>query len=245
MKDEAIKIAVCDDLPKDRKHLLSMLGEYLDRNNIYAEMNEFSSGETFLSSDTASYQLVFLDIFMTGINGMETAKKLCFENPHALVVFQSTSRDFAAEAFSISALHYLIKPVDKEKLNTVLDKFFKHYYSVRTVTVKVGRIDENIYFSDILFIEAKNKKTVIHTKHGNLESSTPLFELEECLPNSDFCKPIRWALVSMREIINMPEDKIELSDGTMITISRSNRENIKKRFSDYKWNQMRTRLEGR
>ena len=127
---------------------------------------------------------------------------------------------------------------------SVLDKFFEHYYSVRAVTVKVGRLDEDIYFSDILYIEAKSKKTIIHTKHGITESSTSLSELTERLPDSDFCKPIRWALVAMREIVRMPEHTIELSDGTVIPLGRGDRENIKKKFSDYKWKAMRNRMDG-
>ena len=111
-----IKVAVCDDLEEDRQVLVNLLSEYTDKNNLYVKIQEFTSGEAFLASDTSEYSLVFMDIFMDGINGMETAKALIVRNSRVQIVFESTSTEFAAEAFDIEALHYLVKPVKKEKL---------------------------------------------------------------------------------------------------------------------------------
>ncbi|MDD3339998.1 MAG: response regulator [Lachnospiraceae bacterium] len=166
MSENILRIAVCDDLAQDRKMMISLLSEYLDKNNICARIDDYESGEAFLSSDTASYLLVFLDIFMDGINGMETAKHLISQNDRVQVVFSSTSPDFAVEAFNISALHYLVKPLEREKLFAVLHKFFENYYHVRTVSVKVGRLEEDIYLNDIIWAEAKGKKTILYLKKG-------------------------------------------------------------------------------
>ncbi|MDD3403928.1 MAG: LytTR family DNA-binding domain-containing protein [Hespellia sp.] len=245
MSGNILKIAVCDDVPEDRKTMTALLSEYLDKNNICATIDEYESGEAFLSSDTSSYLLVFLDIFMDGINGMETAKSLISRNDRVQVVFGSTSSDFAAEAFDISALHYLVKPLEREKLFAVLHKFFENYYLVQTVSVKVGRIEEDIYLNDILWAEARGKKTVLHLKQGEIEISNSISALARLLPESDFCKPIRYALVSMREMIAVPSDTVKLSDGTEIPISRAERKNMKNTFADYKWKKMRGRLGGR
>ena len=148
--NQEIKIAVCDDLAEDRENITRLLSEYTDKNNLYVKIEEFSSVEAFLSSDTSVYSLVFMDIFMSGMNGMETAKKLISRNSRVQIVFGSTSTEFAAEAFDIEALHYMVKPVRKEKLFHILDRFFDSVYSLRTVNVKVGRLEESIYISDIL-----------------------------------------------------------------------------------------------
>lgn len=168
--NNSIRIAVCDDLKTERQKIILLLSSYLDQNNLYAEIDEFESGETFLSSDMTRYSLIFLDIFMGGLNGMETAKKIIQSNQKIQIVFASTSIDFAAEAFNIEALHYIVKPIGKEQVYSVLDKFFESFYSMRTVEVKVGRLEESIYLSDILYIEAKGKKTLIHMKTGILEA---------------------------------------------------------------------------
>ena len=64
--NQEIKIAVCDDLAEDRENITQLLSEYTDKNNLYVKIEEFSSGEAFLSSDTSVYSLVFMDIFMNG-----------------------------------------------------------------------------------------------------------------------------------------------------------------------------------
>ena len=74
--ENSIKIAVCDDVKTDREKIISLLSSYLDQNNLYAEIDEFESGEAFLQSDIVCYRLAFMDIFMGNLNGMETAKKI-------------------------------------------------------------------------------------------------------------------------------------------------------------------------
>ena len=243
--NNSIRIAVCDDLKTERQKIILLLSSYLDQNNLYAEIDEFESGEAFLSSDMTRYSLIFLDIFMGGLNGMETAKKIIQSNQKIQIVFASTSIDFAAEAFNIEALHYIVKPIGKKQVYSVLDKFFESFYSMRTVEVKVGRLEESIYLSDILYIEAKGKKTLIHMKTGILEASQSLSEMSQLLPAGDLCMPIRWALVSMREITSMSSDKLKLSDQTEIPISRGKREEIKNAFADFRWADMRRRMRGR
>lgn len=243
--ENSIKIAVCDDMKADREKIISLLSSYLDQNNLCAEIDEFESGEAFLQSDITCYRLSFMDIFMGDLNGMETAKKIIQLNDKIQIVFASTSIDFAAEAFNIDALHYIVKPIEKAQIYHVLDKFFENYYSIRTVEVKVGRLKENIYLSDILYIEAKGKKTLIHLKSDILEASQSLSEMAQILPEGEFCMPIRWALVSMREIVSISSEKLKLTDQTEIPVSHGKRDEVKKAFADFRWADMRKRMRGR
>ena len=176
---------------------------------------------------------------------VQTAKALIVRNSRVQIVFESTSTEFAAEAFDIEALHYLVKPVKKEKLFGILDRFFDSVYSLRTVNVKVGRLEESIYLSDILYVEADGKRAKVHTKKGVMEVSMSVAELERVLPEKEFCRPIRWALVSMREIAAMPTDVLKLSDQTEIPISRLKRREIQETFADYSWRSTRRRMRGK
>ena len=82
-------------------------------------------------------------------------------------------------------------------------------------------------------------------KTGVLEASQSLSEMAQILPAGDFCMPIRWALVSMREITSMMPDKLKLSDQTEIPVSLGKREKIKNAFADFRWADMRRRIRGR
>ena len=233
-----VKIAICDDTLQERETIKKYLSEYLDQNELVAHIDEFERGEDFLCSDTKSYNLVIMDIFMDKLNGMETAKRLITENQYAQVVFCSTSSEYAAESYDISALYYLLKPLDKEKFFAVLDKFFAVIASLKTITVKSGRIEESIFINDIIYVESSNHKSIIHTKNGPVTANNSMAELEKILTPYDFIRPIRYAIISLKEIVNVPSDTIKVSNGTVFSISRKERENVKQAFTDYKWKVM-------
>ncbi len=111
--------------------------------------------------------------------------------------------------------------------------------------MKVGRLEESIYISDILYAEADGKRAKIHTKKGVIDASMSMADLEKVLPANEFCRPIRWALVSMREIVAMPTDILKLSDKTEIPISRLKRKEIQDAFANYSWRSTRRRMRGR
>lgn len=237
-----LKIAVCDDLVEDRQAIVTLLARYLDEKDILAGIDTYESGEQFLESDTSQYLLVFMDIYMKEKNGLDTVEQLMKTNPRVQVVFGSTSRECAVEAYQLEALHYLLKPLEYESFSRVMDKFFECYSGVRTVTVKVGRAKEDVYLEDIIWVEADGKRSVLHNREGVLMVSNNIAELQEILPSMEFFRPIRWAMVSLQKVKIMGADHMVMSDGTKISISRGERERAKAAYADYRWKRMRQRL---
>lgn len=236
--DNILKIAVCDDDNEDRQAVTRLLLKYLDQEHHYAKIDEFSSGEAFLASDISAYSLVILDIFMDKINGMDIAKNLIVDHPGIQIIFCSSSSEFAVDAYDVSALHYLLKPVKEEKLFGALDFFFRAHTSLRTLLVKTGRIEEAVYLSDILWIESSGHKCIVHTKNKELVTRMTLVQLGEQLPAEDFVKPIRYAIVALQEVVSIPTEVLTLSDGTEVPIGRDMRTTVKKVFTDYRLKQM-------
>ncbi len=233
--EKPICIAVCDDSADDRTTLSSLVKAYLDDNDLVATVEEFPSGEAFLAADTDRFALAFLDIYMGELTGMDTAKRLVAEHKKTALVFYSTTGEFAAESYDVNALHYLIKPAEKAKVFTVLDRFFRQYRAKRTLNIKVGRQIETVLLSDIVFVEADNKKTKFHTKHGVIDASESFAAVCEKLTPPEFVKPIRYALVSMAEVTAVPSDVLVLSSGDRIPVSRDKRQYVKDEFAEYKW----------
>lgn len=236
--EAGIRIAVCDDQASDRKVIVDLVQAYAQKNRMEVKIDEFESGDVFLSADTSVYNLVFFDIFMDGTNGMETAKILFSRNSRSQIVFCSTSAEFAAESYDVAALYYLVKPVNPTQFMEVMERFFGVYRSLRTITIKVQKEDITLYLADILWAEVADHKCVLHTKVGEFETRMPFSQLcSELLP-FDFVQPIRYAVVSLKEIIKVPSDTVTLSDGSVIPVSRGARLTVKQAFSDYKWRVM-------
>ena len=242
-EENTLHIAVCDDYEQDRENIILLLNRYLEEKHLSADIHTFSSGEEFLESDTSEYLLVFMDIFMKEKNGIQTIEELRKKNPKVQVVFGSTSREFAVEAFQLEALHYLLKPVEFDAMSSVLDKFFEFFTGIRTIDVKIGRNVANIYLKDILWIAADGKKAILHTIQGEFPVSNSITELMDNLPTGEFYRPIRWAILSFDKIKTLCKDHVILIDETEIPISRGEREPIKLRYADFRWSRMRKKTE--
>lgn len=229
-----MKIAICDDDEKDRAAMRGLVSEYLELHNYHIGIDQYTTGEAFLAADVGQYDLVILDIFMGELTGIETARRLVKEHPKLHIIFCSTSNAYAAESYDVSALRYFIKPISREKLFETLDRFFYVHTSLRTLTYKQNRMDESVYISDILWVEANGHKSILHTVKGDIVTRTPFSLIGDQLKDADFVKPIRYALVSLQAIATIPTDVLTLTDGTQVPISRDQRAEMKKAFSDYK-----------
>lgn len=232
---EGIRIAICDDCKEDREFFKEALREYTNGQMNLFSVDEFECGEALLSADTDVYTLIFMDIFMKGMNGMETAKELRSKGTKAMLVFVSSSKEFAVESYQVEALHYIIKDYDKSVLHQVLDKFFRNYPMDRSIEVKVGRERRMVRLQDILYVEASNKKCILHTVKEDLEVSLSMSELAGMLPSAEFVRPIRYAIVSLKEVVAVPTDVMKLSNGVEIPIGRGERQVMKKAFAEYRW----------
>lgn len=229
-----MRIAICDDDRHDRQTMLHLVAEYLDLHNYHIRIDEYDSGEAFLASDVSQYDLAILDIFMGELTGIQTARKLVENHPELQIIFCSTSNAYAAESYDVAALRYFIKPISREKLFATLDRFFHVHTSLRTVTYKQNRMDEHIYMTEILWVEADGHKSILHTKKGDIVTRTSFSQICDQLKDADFIRPIRYALVSLEAVTTIPTDELILTDGSSVPISRDLRAETKKAFMDYK-----------
>lgn len=235
---KGLRIAVCDDDPADKAHLVGLIRKYLDQNDHVATIDEFSSGEDLLAAGTENFGIVFLDIFMTGINGMETAKTMFRENTRTKIVFCSSSAEFGVQSYDVKAIRYLIKPAPEDKVFDILDYFFHVYATLRTITVKVGRIEETIRVGDILWMESDRHNCIIHTKKGDITTRATFDQLRAQLPEGEFAQPIRYALVNLCAVTAAPSTEMKLEDGSVIPIAKEARAAMKKAYMDYCWKKM-------
>ncbi len=232
--DSSLKFAVCDDVLQERKMIVDLLQEYMDIHDYSVKIDEYDTGEQLSAEATPVYHLVFLDIFMENTDGIQTAARLKEKNPSTQIVFNSVSNEYATQSYEVNALNYLVKPIQKEKIFSILDKYFHMYTSLKMLNYRQNRIDEKIYVSDILWIEAGDHKSIIHAKHGDIPTSTLLKNLAGQVDEKEFVKPIRYAIVSLAAIKEIPSDVLVLTDGTRIPISRSKRAEVSQAFKDYK-----------
>lgn len=226
------RLAICDDSPQDRHTMHGLVQRYLDSKGDLAKVDLYESCAVLLDS-REKYDLVLLDIVMNGTSTIEAAGMLAKQE--TAIILMSSTNSYAAESYDVNALHYLVKPVSSEKLFTALDKFFLNAGKKEQLYFRQDRMDDAIPVSDVLWIEAGDHKSVIHTRYGDIQTSTLFSSL--CMQlgrdNKGFVRPIRWAMVALREIAAITAAELTLCDGTRIPISRSMRQEVKRVYMDY------------
>ena len=237
-----MRIAVCDDLREERARLIAMLREYCAAVGLSAEYAEYDSGEALLTACTpGAFSIVFMDIYMERMSGLETARLLKAADPDCAVVFTTTSREHGSDAFDVEAFHYLVKPFSKEKLFAVMDKWYNALCAVRTVSLKCGRIVHEILLNDILYIDVMGRVSAVHTPTGTRNISMPLSAVEALLPPEDFARPIRYCLVALGHIKLIRDDDILLDNGETLPLTRREKENLRKQLASYRLRALRRR----
>ena len=151
-----MKIALVDDEMLFLDKMVSLCKAYSKSRDLQIELSSFSGGEEFLAAvkgrPPQMFSIVFLDIYMDGIDGIATATALREADPECLIIFITSSRDFMPEAFGCHAFDYISKPIDSERLDKVLDDAlrllpFTHKY----IELVSDRKTYQVFLKDIVY----------------------------------------------------------------------------------------------
>ena len=150
------RIVICDDVEIERTLMKEILTEYFDEIHREVSIIEYDSGEGLIADVEEGYldmELLFLDIYMKKLNGMETARKLRVISCNVPIVFLTASPDYAIESYEVQASGYLLKPFSEEKLKTLINRILKTDMK-RRVAIKSKRQYRYPYTDEIMYIES-------------------------------------------------------------------------------------------
>lgn len=235
--DYMVRIAVCDDAAEDREQLTKCCRAYCLQNNRDCNMLEYYNGENLmyeLEESPDSFDLIFLDILMSGINGMETAKAIRKHNPTVPVIFLTGSPDFAVESYDVEAFSYLLKPICKEQINKVMDKYFQKYEdSSRYFILKKSGYIEKVSHSDILYFESRGNKVILYSNDGKQSDFyDKLDHVEQMINSKTFLRCHQSYLVNMAQIHSADTDFI-LKDGRKVPIKVRERKALRDKYFQF------------
>jgi Response regulator of the LytR/AlgR family len=235
-----ISIAVCDDEPKELMLAEILLKQYAD-DHLQYEINTyyFNSPLELLTYIAANggFDMLLLDVYMPGILGTDVARELRAMGDKSEIIFLTTSRDHAVDAFSLDAAHYLVKPYSEKEffsaLDKVMDKLTKKdevYITVKS-TEGISRVDLN----KLVYAETDNHVQKLYLTDGRIisvrKSSTELFELLEEEPR--FYKCGSTYIINMDYIVELTSRNAVFSTSAKIPILSRKYADFKRRYMDY------------
>ena len=216
------KLAIVDDDAKQRDYLAELVHIWAKRNRHLLTVKQYAEANPFLFdyAEEKDFDLLLLDIEMPGISGIELAKAVRRENAAVQIVFITGFYEYFSDGFDVSALHYLIKPVDAPKLFPVLDKaVYNLEYRQRSVLLSTAEGSVKVPLADIVYAEAENVYVVVHTVHGNYRTRLSLGKLCESLDET-FFRVHRSFAVNLKYVKKITRTFLTTLDGAHIPVSR-------------------------
>lgn len=208
-------IALCDDEPAQREYLEKKLSLFARARQVSFVFSRFSSAEAFLFHfrENRNTDLLFLDIEMGDMNGIELAKALREEQHTLQIVFITGYPDYVGQGYDVEALHYLLKPVSTEKLFEVCDRFLRSAEEQpRFYLFPVGKEVVRLYEKEILYGESEGHYVILHTKTEELKLRMTIPELEKRL-GEGFFRPSRSFVVNLRYVTRISKTEVFLENG--------------------------------
>ena len=230
-----MRIAVCDDEKYFRDTICEAITSFYNSLDVLCSAYENGSALIAAFEKGSRFDAVFLDIEMPPPDGMETARRLHEYSPELPVIFLTSHTELAMDGYEVGAFRFLQKPVIPEKLTLALKDIRQLTAHTRNVCIRSDGGEYYITPDRILYAEADNNTVRFITSEREYKMRMKLTETAAMLDSmSDhFCRVHRSVIVNLAHIVSRTEKEIRLDSGTLLPVSKSYSEELKKRLMDY------------
>lgn len=230
-----LNIALCDDNELFLKELSSQINLIFPEEHsisLFTNAKDLINKIEFFTENPID--IVITDIEMPEINGIDMAKELKKCHPRIEFIFVTNYTDYIQDVFSVNPIHYIIKPVNPEKLSEALKKAMFEIERNKKNTVDI--ISKNktlrIRLDEIKYVESHTRKITIYELHSNTEILMKLDEFQSMLP-SFFLRIHKSYLVNMNMIRSISNNRIELFTGEILPVTKTKYPTVKKSILNY------------
>lgn len=237
-----LRIAVCDDEPFFRDEIKAMLENYLDTNGMMYEIDTFGSGMQLieLGIEVFKYQIIFLDINMDKMDGLETARKLREISEDVFIVFVTAFVNYTLEGYKVDAVRYILKNNDsmQEAIFECMDAIRKKaQYAVTWKEFQFHEGKKRLSLDHLLYVESRLHKLEFYVMEDEIKVYTmyeTLNRIEEGLSQNYFVRAHQSFLVNMKYIKSLKRYEITLTNGMQIDVPRARYKAVEEAFVMYR-----------
>ncbi len=230
-----ISIAVCDDLEEERLQIVRHLQQYERHHDMEFAIETFGSGEAFVNAlHRGRWDIVMLDIYMAGMDGIEAARRLREKDRECILIFVTTSLEHGMVSYELQATDYLVKPVAQKDVDAALDWCLREKRErFRSIIVRSEWDETEILLRNIQYIEIKRHTAYIHTTERVIQTSRGMNALEAEINSPDFLRCHRSFLVNMRYIRRIDKRDFVIENGDLVPIGSSDAAATRQKFMDW------------
>lgn len=227
-----MKIAICDDEKFFREQLHRELESYYCSLDVL--IDAFSSGWELMDAiNKMNYDLLFLDIEMEGMDGLEVARKLQENETAVPIIFLTSHTELAMAGYEVQAFRFLAKPIEQRKLLEALQAFENNIERNSRIMIVEGGMQHYLSCKDIFYIKSENVYLKIVMKKETYLIRKKLKELLQELPSNLFVAVHRSYILNLEHVTGFDGAEVILEDGSRIPVSKSNRNTFKQQMIRY------------
>lgn len=233
---EMLNIAIVEDESAHAELLVRHIGEWAAKNHTRCQFREFSNAESFLFEweENRVWDALFLDIQMPGIDGVELARRIREQDGRVAIVFTTGITDYLQEGYEVAALHYLVKPLDKQKVEVCMERIVDGREQAgdgQVCLVETEGTSMRIRTKDITYIEAFSHETEVHVKEAAFRVREGIGVWQERLSGGGlFVLCHRSYLVNLLYVARIDKTEVILDGGEQIPLSRRSRSAVNEAF---------------
>lgn len=230
-----MRILICDDDRVSIEKIRKYLQEYFTLHGYeMPEFVSFSEGRSLLA-DTGQKDIVFLDIEIPGSNGIFVGNQLKEANPHLLIFIITAHMQYLDDAMRFQVFRYLSKPLEKERLFKNMDDAMRLYYHLfSTVIIDDGNTSTKVSESDIIYIEAQLRITLVHTVSGVYPAKKTIHSWINTLNTESFFQSHKSYIVNMNYVSEFNHEMITfIADYGKAYLSRRKYKEFRKTYFIY------------
>lgn len=216
-----VRVAVCDDEKQICDKVKAMAADFFHRKNVETMVLRFSRGEDLLRYDKP-IDILFLDIQMKGMGGMEAARKLRQGGFKGFLIFITVLKEMVFQSFEVQAYDYLVKPIEEQRFERTMERLFVSMRNASEANLLVRRGSESriVSLEDIVFCEIIDRKVYLHLASSEVIDFYDRIENLESKLDSRFFRCHRSFLINLRYLESYKNGSAYLKGGKEIPVSR-------------------------
>ena len=216
-----IHIAVCDDEKHMSDQIRAFVSDFFRKKNREIYLRTFLSGEELLSYD-GQIDILFLDIQMKDIDGMETARKLRAGKFRGFLIFITVLKEMVFESFEVQTYDYLVKPVDKKQFERTMERLYASMKNASedSLLVRKGYEGRIVQKDEIVFCEIIDRKIYLNLTSGEVLDYYERIENLETKLNNHFFRCHRSYLINLKHLKGYKNGMAYMDNGKEVPVSR-------------------------